>query len=86
MPSHTSPFESQGDSTYFSAVAALSRYGFQPYSPERKLRIAVTGAGGFIGSHCARRLKAEGHYIIASDWKRNEHMAVSTLLVVLSHR
>lgn len=45
-----------------------------PYSPEKKLRVSVTGAGGFIASHIARRLKSEGHYVIASDWKRNEHM------------
>lgn len=44
------------------------------YWPEKKLRISVTGAGGFIASHIARRLKSEGHYVIASDWKRNEHM------------
>ncbi|KAI8546092.1 hypothetical protein RHMOL_Rhmol07G0089500 [Rhododendron molle] len=46
----------------------------EPYWPSEKLRISITGAGGFIASHIARRLKSEGHYIIASDWKRNEHM------------
>lgn len=46
----------------------------EPYWPSEKLRISVTGAGGFIASHIARRLKSEGHYIIASDWKKNEHM------------
>ena len=46
----------------------------EPYWPKKKLRISVTGAGGFIASHLARRLKIEGHYIIASDWKKNEHM------------
>ncbi len=25
-------------------------------------------------SHLAKRLKSEGHYIVACDWKRNEHM------------
>jgi len=39
-----------------------------------KLKICVTGAGGFIASHLARRLKAEGHYVRAVDWKENEHM------------
>ena len=34
----------------------------------------VAGAGGFIASHLAKRLKSEGHYIVACDWKRNEHM------------
>lgn len=44
------------------------------YFPGQKLRVSVTGAGGFIASHLAKRLKAEGHYVIASDWKNNEHM------------
>ena len=52
----------------------LSKFPFEPYWPQKKLRICVTGAGGFIASHLAKRLKSEGHYIIASDWKRNEHM------------
>ena len=46
----------------------------EPYWPSEKLKISITGAGGFIASHIARRLKYEGHYIIASDWKKNEHM------------
>lgn len=37
------------------------------------LRIAITGAGGFIASHLAKRLKSEGHYIIAADWKQNQY-------------
>ena len=28
-----------------------------------KLRIIVTGAGGFIASHLSKRLKAEGHFV-----------------------
>lgn len=44
------------------------------YWPSEKLKISITGAGGFIASHIARRLKHEGHYVIASDWKKNEHM------------
>jgi NAD dependent epimerase/dehydratase family len=54
----------------------LAKYPFEPYWPEKKLRICVTGAGGFIASHLAKRLKSEGHYIIGCDWKRNEHMPV----------
>ncbi|TXG72149.1 hypothetical protein EZV62_000728 [Acer yangbiense] len=46
----------------------------EPYWPSQNLRISITGAGGFIASHIARRLKSEGHYIIASDWKKNDHM------------
>jgi len=32
----------------------------------------VTGGGGFIGSHTAKRLKEEGHFVRVADWKRNE--------------
>ena len=49
-------------------------YGTEEYWPEKKLKICVTGAGGFIGSHLAKRLKEEGHHVVACDWKRNEHM------------
>jgi GDP-D-mannose 3',5'-epimerase len=38
------------------------------------VKICITGAGGFIASHLARRLKGEGHHIVAADWKRNEFM------------
>jgi GDP-D-mannose 3',5'-epimerase len=63
-----------------AAIAAIAAdYTFQglhtePYWPSSPLRISISGAGGFIASHIARRLKREGHYIIASDWKKNEHM------------
>lgn len=36
-------------------------------------RICVTGAGGFIASHLAKRLMNEGNYVIGADWKENEH-------------
>lgn len=61
----------------YAAVSRLAKYPFEPYWPERKLKICVTGAGGFIGSHLAKRLKSEGHYVVACDWKRNEHFTVS---------
>ena len=51
-------------------------YGTEPYWPKKNLKICVTGAGGFIASHLARRLKEEGHYVVGCDWKRNEHMSV----------
>lgn len=60
----------------FYEVSKLSKYDFEPYWPDKKLKICVTGAGGFIASHLAKRLKSEGHYIIGCDWKRNEHMPV----------
>mmetsp|Transcript_5955 Transcript_5955/g.20280 ORF Transcript_5955/g.20280 Transcript_5955/m.20280 type:complete len:359 (+) Transcript_5955:65-1141(+) len=37
-------------------------------------KICVAGAGGFIGSHLAKKLKAEGHWVRAADWKENEYM------------
>jgi len=39
-----------------------------------KMKIVVTGAGGFIGSHLGKRLKDEGHFVRAVDWKENEYM------------
>jgi len=38
-----------------------------------KLRILIAGGGGFIGSHLAKRLKGEGHWIRIVDWKPNEY-------------
>jgi len=37
------------------------------------MKICVAGAGGFIGSHLAKRLKEEGNYIVAADWQRNPY-------------
>ena len=31
------------------------------------MRIAVSGAAGFIGSHLCDRLRAEGHYVVGMD-------------------
>jgi GDP-D-mannose 3',5'-epimerase len=63
-------------SDYYES-SKLAKFPFEPYWPEKKLKICVTGAGGFIASHLAKRLKSEGHHIVAVDWKRNEHMPVS---------
>lgn len=38
-----------------------------------KLRIFVAGGGGFIGSHVAKRLKAEGHFVRIADWKKGHY-------------
>lgn len=59
------------------ATSKLAKYPFLPYFKGENLRICMTGAGGFIASHLAKRLKAEGHYVVACDWKRNSYFAVS---------
>jgi GDP-D-mannose 3',5'-epimerase len=38
-----------------------------------KLRIFIAGGGGFIGSHVAKRLKEEGHFVRVADWKKLEY-------------
>lgn len=37
-----------------------------------KLRILVTGAGGFIGHHLCKRLKSDGHFVRGIDLKHPE--------------
>ena len=45
---------------------------------DSKPTVLVTGAGGFIGSHLAKKLKAEGHFVRGVDWKENEFMENDT--------
>jgi GDP-D-mannose 3', 5'-epimerase len=40
------------------------------YWPKQRLTICVTGAGEFIGAEMAKRLKKDGHYVVACDLKR----------------
>ena len=39
----------------------------------KQKRILVTGAGGFIGHHLVKRLKAEGHWVRGADIKYPEY-------------
>ena len=68
----------QAASALLSKIDALIAYveNFEPTqltSDNKRLpRVCVTGAGGFIASHLAKRLKSEGYYVVAADWKRHE--------------
>ena len=42
-----------------------------------KMRILVTGAGGFIGHHLVKRLKAEGCWVRGADLKLPEYEQTS---------
>src|SRR5271156_3992148 len=42
-----------------------------------KTRVLVTGAGGFIGHHLVKRLKADGHWVRGVDLKHPEYEASS---------
>ena len=59
------------------AASKLAAFPFLPYYPGESLRVCISGCGGFIASHLAKRLKAEGHYVVACDWKRKSYFAVS---------
>jgi len=44
--------------------------------PEGKLRICIGGGAGFIGSHMARFLKSQGHYVVCADWCPSQYWKV----------
>jgi GDP-D-mannose 3',5'-epimerase len=35
----------------YEASSKLAKYPFEPYWPEKKLKICITGAGGFIARY-----------------------------------
>src|SRR5580693_7999523 len=59
---------------YVSAVQSILMKGKSTMSGNRVL---VTGAGGFIGHHLVRRLKAEGHWVRGVDIKAPEYEPTS---------
>lgn len=38
------------------------------------VQVCIGGGAGFIGSHLAKKLKADGWYVVCADWKANEFM------------
>ncbi|CAM9695829.1 unnamed protein product [Phaeothamnion confervicola] len=56
----------------------------EPYM-EGKRRVCIGGGAGFIGSHLALRLKMEGWYVVAADWKENEFMKPEEFCHVFAH-
>jgi GDP-D-mannose 3',5'-epimerase len=46
---------------------------------DKKLKVLVAGGGGFIGSHVARRLKQEGHWVRIADWKNNSYFPLNEI-------
>ncbi len=47
----------------------------QQYQEKYVSRVLVMGAGGFIGSHLVKRLKAEGHWVRGVDLKNPRYAA-----------
>lgn len=41
-------------------------------SDTKQIKVCITGAGGFIAAHLAKKLKSMGRYVIAVDWKKQE--------------
>src|SRR4051794_33745817 len=53
--------------THSGAVSPSSRRASLEWSDGGTLRIVVSGAAGFVGSHMCDRLLAEGHTVVALD-------------------
>lgn len=37
-----------------------------------KIKVLITGASGFIGSHLGKRMMHEGYYVVGADWEHPE--------------
>lgn len=61
----------------FDYTSEFVRTHPEELGPDGRLHVCIGGGAGFIGSHIAKQLKAEGCYVVCADWKENEFMAVS---------
>jgi nucleoside-diphosphate-sugar epimerase/ADP-ribose pyrophosphatase YjhB (NUDIX family) len=57
----------------------IDNYQHHPYIKDiialiNPLKVLITGASGFIGSHLGKRLMSEGYQVIGADWVRPEFM------------
>jgi GDP-D-mannose 3',5'-epimerase len=52
----------------------MSEYKFEKDGVQYVAKVCVGGGAGFIGSHLAKRLKADGYYLVCADWNDNEFM------------
>jgi GDP-D-mannose 3',5'-epimerase len=60
-----------GGGDYYYHVEGVKTKVWPPVRPSDKRIVMIGGGGGFIGSHLAKRLKAEGEYIVIADWAKN---------------
>lgn len=43
------------------------------------MKVCIAGGAGFIGSHLARRVKHQGHYVVVADIKEPEYFSIEEL-------
>jgi nucleoside-diphosphate-sugar epimerase len=60
-------------SSWSLRAESLPLQGRKETAMSQSLRILVTGAGGFVGHHLVRRLRADGHRVRGVDLKRPEY-------------
>lgn len=67
----------------FTMANPMSSFPSLKYSPEKSLRIVVTGAGGFIAGALAHRLHTQEnnpgvakHTVVCADWRRADYRKV----------
>lgn len=63
--------------TEMQALFAAFKAAHPEESTDGVVKVCIGGGAGFIGSHIARALKAEGCYVVCADWNDNEFMQPS---------